>query len=403
MHTLTDMQAKAVKLAKDWYFSKESQRRPFVLTGYAGTGKSFTISKIVEELNLFKDQIKFVAFTGMAASVISKNGNPATTIHRLIYNPVKTKNGGVKFVLKDSLDSDIKLIIVDEFSTVGNDLMTDLEEFGIPILLVGDRGQLPPVKSQANKYLDLSDVNLTETMRQALDNPIIYIATRIRNGLRVDFGNYDDIVHVITKDEMNLDHIQWADQILANTNKVVDLFNNTVRRDVYQLDSPFPYEGEKLLCLRNNWDRCLDIDNIDQYLVNGSLGIVGSLGEYKPDIDAFEGSFQPLFLNTEKEHKDLLIDGIYFSEGIKNDSDLFDNPGLKGKYKKTMIHRKSLEDTTFQKVDKFTYGYAISVYKSQGSEFDNVLYYRDNTSAKLQQKSDYVAVTRAKESLIMVK
>ena len=140
MASPTPMQQKAIDLADKWFRSNEKTKRPFILTGWAGTGKSFTISRIVEKLGIHSDEVKFVSFTGMAASVLSKNGNPATTIHKLIYNPMPLKNGGVKFELKEDLGAGIKLIIVDEFSTVGNKLMEDLEEFNIPIMLVGDPG-----------------------------------------------------------------------------------------------------------------------------------------------------------------------------------------------------------------------------------------------------------------------
>ena len=403
MASPTPMQQKAIDLADKWFRSNEKTKRPFILTGWAGTGKSFTISRIVEKLGIHSDEVKFVSFTGMAASVLSKNGNPATTIHKLIYNPMPLKNGGVKFELKEDLGAGIKLIIVDEFSTVGNKLMEDLEEFNIPIMLVGDPGQLPPVKSKENKYINKSDIVLTEVMRQALDNPIIYIATQIRKGERVEFGNYDDKVMVLSKDDLDLEHIAWADQILANRNATVDQFNNLVRDEIYQLDTPFPHVGEKLLCLKNDWSKFIKAGDNDQYLVNGLLGIVEDIGDYQSSVDAFDIDFRPLFLNTDNKFETILTDGIYFSEGIKDDNPLFLDKELKDKYKKTLIRRKSLEDTEFKKVNKFTYGYAITVYKSQGSQFENVLYYRDTTSPKLQKRSDYVAVTRAEESLLYFK
>lgn len=176
MASPTPKQAEAIKLASAWYNSSEKYKRPFILTGYAGCGKTFTISRIVEELNLLPDEVNFVSFTGMAASVMTRNGNPATTIHKLIYDPVPLKNGDVKFEKKAFLPPHIKLLIIDEFSTVGHDLMEDLDSFNVPKILVGDPGQLPPVKSKANKYIDKYDIMLTEPMRQALDNPIIYIA-----------------------------------------------------------------------------------------------------------------------------------------------------------------------------------------------------------------------------------
>lgn len=400
--TLTSMQEKAVKMSIEWFNSSDKHKKPFVLSGYAGTGKSTVIKSIVEGLNLREDEITFSAFTGMAASVLTKKGNPASTIHKLIYDPKVYKNK-VIFELKDRINSSIKLIIADEFSTIGDDLMTDLESFNIPIILVGDKGQLPPVLAKPNKYIDYHDILLTDVMRQALDNPIIWLATKARLGEELPYGNHGNEVMVIRSNEINNDHLVWADQIISNTNHSVDYFNNRVRKNIFNLESEFPYIGEKIICLRNNWDRNITIENnITQYLVNGLIGTVEDIGKYNTNINAFKIAFKPNFTDTNEIFTNVYADGIYFLEGIKKEEELRINENIKDKYKRCMILRKAYEDNG-HKIDKFSYGYAITTYKSQGSEFDNVLFYHDYTAKKLMNSSAYVGITRAKENLILVR
>jgi exodeoxyribonuclease-5 len=146
----SNLQENAMNLIEEWYNNKERKSNFFYLSGYAGTGKSYLISKLPKHLGLKKHQISFVAYTGKAASVLLVKGLPATTIHRLVYTPVekefKSKLNGetivekkIEFVKNDSIPS-YKLIIVDEISMVNKKIMKDLLSFGIPVLGVGDPG-----------------------------------------------------------------------------------------------------------------------------------------------------------------------------------------------------------------------------------------------------------------------
>lgn len=186
---LTDKQNYAKNSCVYWY--KNKTKPTFTIAGVAGSGKSTIIEIIIEEMGLDKKNVRYCAYTGMASNVLIRKGNPATTIHKLIYDPIevqdeKTKRKKIVFKLKETLDEDIRLIVVDEVSMVSQKMLDELLSFGIPILATGDPKQLPPIGSGMNKLLDNPDVFLDEPLRQALDNPIIYIANLLRQGIKPD-------------------------------------------------------------------------------------------------------------------------------------------------------------------------------------------------------------------------
>jgi exodeoxyribonuclease-5 len=148
---LTAQQQEARVRIIDWYKTiKETNKQFFLLNGYAGTGKTFLINHIIDDLELLPHQVAYGTYTGKAASILIQKGRDAATIHRLIYTPVEEeyetklgketiKSHRIKFVKKDKI-SDYKLIIIDEVSMVDEIMMKDLMSFGIPILATGDPG-----------------------------------------------------------------------------------------------------------------------------------------------------------------------------------------------------------------------------------------------------------------------
>lgn len=393
---LNKKQELALHLAiKWWNDSRERENRPFVISGNAGSGKTYSVRHIIEALDIPEHKVRYVAFTGMASSVLTRRGNPATTIHKLIYNPfMDEKTHTIKFVLKEEITDDIELIILDEVSQVSQKLLDDLMSFQIPIIVLGDNFQLPAIGASSNNLLDKPDVFLDEIMRQALDNPITYLATMIREGKKIQHGTMGDKVFIIPKSKLTSDSYVNVDQIIANKNATVDNVNRYVREDILGLDGVFPYVGEKLMCLKNNWDQFVYEDGIDQYLVNGLLGYVEGLGDYDRKLESFTLDFKPTYLEDEM-FRGLNADGRYFIDNLRSDDSYHDDP----KYKDMLFRRKTLADTKGIKIDKFTFGYAITTYKSQGSEFNSVLYI-DEYMGRITRNSQYVATTRAVDKLI---
>jgi exodeoxyribonuclease-5 len=91
----------------------------------------------------------------------------------------------------------IKLIVCDEASMVGAEVAEDMMSFEIPILAMGDPGQLPPVGDKPGFLVGSPDALLTEVHRQAAENPIIHIATMVRKGQRADYGDYGNGVLIV--------------------------------------------------------------------------------------------------------------------------------------------------------------------------------------------------------------
>ena len=147
---LNEQQERAKAAVVKWYNEEKDNKLCFVLSGYAGTGKTFLINYIINKvLKLEDSEVAFIAPTGKAACVLTQRGaSNAKTIHSLIYNRVEVEytfesNGKIikaqrfDFVKKPSIGP-FKLIVLDEVSMVTQDILEDLISFGIPILASGD-------------------------------------------------------------------------------------------------------------------------------------------------------------------------------------------------------------------------------------------------------------------------
>ena len=188
MTIFSPQQDAALKAVDAWLKAKPGRNgtpQVFRLFGYAGTGKTTLAQHIADEVD---GEVKFAAFTGKAAAVMrSKGCHNASTIHSLIYRARESGEEVPSFDLYDEAPaSKADLIIIDECSMVDAELGRDLISFGVPVLVLGDPAQLPPIQSGANAGGFFTehepDVMLTEVHRQAQDNPIIRLSMDIRAG-----------------------------------------------------------------------------------------------------------------------------------------------------------------------------------------------------------------------------
>src|SRR6202035_5203735 len=161
------------------------------LFGYAGTGKTTLARQVAEGAD---GKVLFAAFTGKAALVMrSKGCFGATTIHSLIYKPQESATATPSFELWDEAPaSKAALIVIDECSMVDAELGRDLLSFGVPLLVLGDPAQLPPIQGGGFFTEADPDVMLTEVHRQAKDNPIIRLSMDIRAGEYLEPGRYGE-------------------------------------------------------------------------------------------------------------------------------------------------------------------------------------------------------------------
>jgi exodeoxyribonuclease-5 len=384
---LSPEQQRAHSEFKVWL--RGAQRQPFVLLGYAGTGKSTLIQLFADEFGWRDGGVVYVTFTGKAALVLRRKGLEAQTIHSLIYAPIleqywcertqQQKERVCGFKLRDPNELHevgVKLIVIDELSMVSAKLLADLLTFGVPVVAMGDPGQLPPVQAQENMLLKRPNATLTEIHRQAADNPIIWASMRARQGLPIPYGVHGDgRLSVRRWTSAELQHLDTTtfDQVLCCTHRLRRWFNDKERLEAGR--GELPEVGETLVCLRNRWEELAD-DGTP--LLNGlKVKVVGTWGlpNYKE---------RTLTLDVETEW------GAGFAP-LQCELDWF-TEASKGK-----------ECDTNSKWAHFDFGYALTVHRSQGSEWPAVVVVNDGFGdATLRRKLLYTAVTRASERLWLV-
>src|SRR5262245_43815100 len=252
MTVFTPHQDAALKSVADWLKSrpgKGSTPQVFRLFGYAGTGKTTLARHIAQAVD---GKVLFAAFTGKAALVMrSKGCDGASTIHSLIY---KTRESGEEVPSFDLWDdapaSKASLIVIDECSMVDAELGRDLKSFGVPLLVLGDPAQLPPIQG-GGFFTDAEpDAMLTEVHRQAQDDPIVRLSMAIRAGNPLAQGRYG-ATEVVRRDALDPARVIGADQVLVGRNATRRAYNARLRERRGFADA-LPMAGDKLVCLRNN-------------------------------------------------------------------------------------------------------------------------------------------------------
>jgi exodeoxyribonuclease-5 len=370
-------QQKALDDVEGW-FRAENAQQVFKLFGYAGTGKTtlaIAIAERVREIAKDKDAVVFAAFTGKAALVMNSKGcKGASTIHSLIYQLDETKGGGdtpVFLLNEGSPLADAKLCIIDECSMVGAELAGDLLSFGVKVLVLGDPAQLPPVQDAGYFTKGKPDAMLTEVHRQAADNPIIKLSMDIRAGIGLPYGDYGAACRVVPwkKDAILPEDILGADQLLVGKNLTRASANNRVRA-LKKLTRETPLVGEKLVCLKNNRTK---------HLFNGGLWTVSKLRKFNPECVR-------MVLSPED------AGGVTRDVEVKVRQHYFDGR----EHELTWEERKDF--------DEFTFGYALTVHKSQGSQWNNVILFDESGAFREDaERWLYTGITRAAEKLMVVR
>lgn len=353
----------ALKRVNRWFHNDTKENPIFRVFGYAGTGKT-SIAKYFAEM--IDGEVLYAAFTGKAALAMSKAGcHGASTIHSMIYTPkVDKRSGDVTFILNRGSDlRSASLLIIDECSMVNSEMAYDLLSFKVPILVLGDPAQLPPVAG-AGFFTEVKpDVMLTEIHRQAGDNPIIRLATDVRNRKVPSYGKYGDSSIV---NEILLSDLTAHDQILVGRNATRTRLNTKIRK-ILGFEGDMPKINDKLICLKN--DKELGIFNGGMFTMQGY------------NRTKLKGTnFSHLFLESD--------DFADRSVNVKVHKGFFD-----GDY--NLPPQKNLSGS-----HQFDYGYAITTHKSQGSQWDSVLVY-DESGCFRDEKYRwlYTAITRAAESV----
>lgn len=407
---LSEKQEKIKDKAVDWYLDYRKGENDldddifFPIAGYAGTGKSTLISFIVEEIQERLGErldIRYVAYTGKAALVMNNKGLSATTLHKLIKIPDTIWNddlGKTELVFRNrneaerrELNRKVDLAVIDEGSMVPRYMVEDLRRDygGIKFLILGDPAQLPPVNGRPNDiFEDLSDdMVLDEIHRQAANNPIIQLSTKIREMKPINRVNTKGLAVISEKDYNRFekkferkgkgifikDGEPRFDQIIVRYNNSRQKLNRMIRKSLGFTKTSIssgkslylPQEGDKVLCFQNNDKVVAESENGDKFpLVNGMVGTCLSdakdiVVRKEPDKNKNNGIIT--------FRADIEAD---MGEGVKF-KDVLIRQCLFEKYDNSKIDGRLMFDG--ERVNYFGFGYSLTSHKSQGSEWDKVL------------------------------
>lgn len=432
-----------------------TQRDPdsvFLLTGYAGTGKSTLIGGLVRTLDQFKRSSVLMAPTGRAAKVISQYSNrEAFTIHRKIYVPRSQKGGGIKFALQPNKHRNT-VFIVDEASMVpdtntdakvfeGRSLLEDLMSYvfsgpGCQLMFVGDLAQLPPVHLTISPALDpdvlriqfhksVIQAALTEVVRQREQGDIVSNATALRTWieqdrpeqLHFDLGQQDEVIRPYGGQEVlealeasfSKDNLDQA-VIIVRSNKRANLYNQQIRQRILFRDEGLCV-GDVLMVVKNNYFWLKPADSAG-FIANGDVIEVKEIFEFtsiygfefaKVRVRMLDYPNQPPF-NTV-----LLLDTITSESSsltYEQSNSLYqavreDYADVKSNYKKFL----EIKNNSFFNALQVKYSYAITCHKSQGGQWDKVFveqpYLKEGVN-KEYLRWLYTAMTRAKDQLYLL-
>ncbi|MFG1304203.1 AAA family ATPase [Xanthobacter autotrophicus] len=359
-------QERALKAVAVWLKDPHAPQ-VFYLAGFAGTGKT-TLAK--EMASSVSGLVLFGAFTGKAALVLQNKGCiGASTIHSMIYQPRRRKGGVTEWILDpDGPVKEAALVVIDEVSMVGRDLGEDLLSYGKKVLVLGDPAQLPPVNGEGYFTARRPDVMLTEVHRQAQDNPIIRMSMDVREGRGLAFGQYGSS-KVIPTSRVDRDEVLASDQVLVGINKSRRLYNDRIR-SLRGFKGTAPMVGERLVCLRNKRQKGL---------LNGGLWTVIDLIEVDPDF--IKMVVDPADAGAVKQPTEVQVHPYFFTG-----------------------RDKELSVADLKHSDQFDFGYALTVHKSQGSQWNNVYLFDESGAFRSDHtKWLYTGVTRAAEAVTIAR
>lgn len=355
------------------HFALNSDDLIYILNGVAGSGKTSIVMVLNKALKDIGIRIRNVALTGKAVHVMRNKGLDASTIHSMIYVPIYDEETDEiirwdtvgKTELRDFYD----FLFVDEGSMVTREILEDLLSYEIPIVVVGDRAQLPAISKEPFNIMEEPDFHLSEIHRQAAGNPIILLAAHIRK-----YGTYNekfaDGKHIdfINKSDINIKYFKNNDfdVTICSTNKQRLMLNRLIRKSK-GFKGETPMIGETVICLRNSSFNGQRINNGSRFTVLGVQAI--KAGERVFDL-------MPEGCNSNLDKVVVRILDESWDE----------------------IPPKVNEPYGY-----FTFGYAITAHKSQGSEFDSVLLYDDCYMKDTRKPFRYTGVTRAINRIVIAR
>jgi exodeoxyribonuclease-5 len=421
----------------------------FLLTGYAGTGKTSLISSVVKTLDLLRMRSVLLAPTGRAAKVLASfAGKQAYTIHKKIYRQKSSRDGMGTFALDRNLHKET-FFIVDEASMVSNSsndtslfgsgkLLDDLIEYvysgiGCKLIIVGDKAQLPPVGSILSPALDpdalkgfgfgLISAELKQVVRQCETSGILINATKVRlqvaeNDLvhpSLDCSGFKDMRR-ITGEEL-IEEISGSygtcglegTIIVVNSNKQANRYNQGIRNRIFFREEEIS-PGDLVMVVKNNYFLTNEEDG-SGFIANGDIAEVKRIRKYE---EKYGFRFADMLLrftdyDLEVESK-VMLDVLHLDTPalpMDKNKELFhsvlsDYLSIKSRRKQYDAVRK---DPYFNAL-QIKFSYAVTCHKAQGGQWERV--FIDQGMFNRQEitmdylRWFYTALTRATDRLYLV-
>jgi exodeoxyribonuclease V len=422
----------------------------FLMTGYAGTGKTSLISSVVRTLDMLRMKSVLLAPTGRAAKVLSSySGKQAYTIHKKIYRQKSSKDGVGTFSLNRNLSKDT-FFIVDEASMVSNAsndstifgsgrVLDDLIEFvysgtDCKLILVGDTAQLPPVGSPVSPALDtqflssygfgLISCELKQVVRQSETSGILMNATKIRLQVAegdlskpsIDCLNFND-TNRITGEEL-IDEISSAygtcgmegTIIVVNSNKLANRYNQGIRNRIFFREEEIS-TGDMVMVVKNNYAILEEDEEGAGFIANGDIAEVKRIKKYE---ERYGFHFADMVLkfpdyDIEVESK-VMMDVLHLDTPAlpsEKNKELYQN--IQADYLHIKTRRKQYEeirkDPYFNAL-QIKFAYAVTCHKAQGGQWNRVFIdqgmFNRNEITIDYLRWFYTAMTRATDKVYLV-
>lgn len=433
------------------FVDQNSSSSIFLLKGYAGTGKTTLIASWLKPLQKQGYKVVLMAPTGRAAKVMSTYAKTkANTIHKRIYFAQQNKQGGIQFTLQKNKFRKA-IFIVDEASMIGDeqssaqlfqngsllqDLITYVQQGDrCKLVFVGDTAQLPPVKQELSPALnqnylsmhfsaDVTEVELSEVLRQDALSGILHNATNLRNLMH---DSSADHFQFLIRDKVDITHLQdgfdiqgaledgyrevgrTETTIIVRSNKRANLYNRQIRTQIMSLENDIAV-GDLLLVVKNNYF-WLAPDSQAGFIANGDVIEVLRILSFQelygfrfarvhvqlvdyPDQDPFDTVLILDALDAEGHALTYEQSNELYSKVRQDYSHL-------PKYKQYPEVKKN----PFFNALQVKFAYALTCHKAQGGQWKRVFiekpYLPDGPSVDYYRWL-YTAITRASEQLFLI-
>ena len=449
-HEPTLQQLNVIKMWSEFLLSRDDNEI-FLLTGYAGTGKTSLLGALVNVLKQLKQHVVLLAPTGRAAKVFSLYADaPAYTIHKKIYRQKSLME-------MDSFQANVNLhkhtlFIVDEASMIANEglagsmfgtgrLLDDLIHFvysceGCRLLMVGDVAQLPPIGEEESPALmpevlegynlHVRQATLTQVVRQVGESGILWNATRLRSLLqggevlefpKMRVEGFPD-VHVVPGEEL-LEVLQDSyyrcgqDEtiVITRSNKRANIFNQGIRGRILGYEEELTC-GDLVMVSKNNYFYKLNEEDGASFIANGDTAVVR---RFRNERSFYGFRFADVTLQFP-DYENTEVEGTVLLDTLTSEApsltrgqqeQLFqaiweDYPEIGNKRDRM----KKIKEDIYYNALQIKYSYAVTCHKAQGGQWRHVFidqgYITEEMLSPDYFRWLYTAITRATHQVYLI-